>query len=129
MTTLQRKILLTTLITLLLPHLDTLDHHLAIILPRGLPCLPAVPEVLLSSGRLVNPWFAGKPILEPTVRTTDGNVEDKVELLVKRRSKVAGLAPRVDQSSSITIRKRKIPAAQSGWLKLVYRTWRRRVSI
>lgn len=94
----------------MLPHLDAFDNHLAIILPRRLPRLPTVPEILLGRGRLINPRFTGNPILKPTVCTTDGNVEDEVKLLVERRGKVAGLAPRVDQTSPVAIRKREITA-------------------
>lgn len=101
---------LAPLVALLLPHLDALDHHLAVVLPRRLPRLPAVPEIFLGRGRLIDPRLAGSPILEPTIGTTDGNVEDEVEFLIERRGEVAGLAPRVDQASAVAIGKREIAA-------------------
>lgn len=87
----EEKSCLTAVETLLLPHLDTLDLHLARVLlgtlfPGWKPLVAGVPEFEWSVGSSVNPWLAGNVVLEPSIGTADGNVEDKVEVLVERSS-------------------------------------------
>ena len=59
--------------------------------PSGIPAVASLPEVLLGIVAPIQPWLATLAILEPTVGSADGDVEDQVKLLVKWRIVSAGL--------------------------------------
>lgn len=85
---------------LLLPDLDSLDNELSIRLPGRLPLSTTLPELLLSVGGKVDPWLAVETITEPTVGTTDSDVDDEEEVLVEWSGLGSG-SPGVDQGSTI----------------------------
>lgn len=106
---------LAAVVALLLPHLDTLDGHLSVLLPCGQPLLAGVPEVTLGSWAGVNPWLALNTVLEPTVGATNSDVEDEVEILVEGSGVYASLAPWVDETSAVGVRDREV-ALLPEWL-------------
>lgn len=73
--------LLAPVIPLLLPYLDTLHLQLALLLPRGKPHVSAVPEVLLGCDTIVDPRFATRAVVEPSVGAADGHVQYEMEIL------------------------------------------------
>jgi hypothetical protein len=92
---------LATIVPLLLPHLDTLDAHFTILLPCRVPLVTGIPEVF-----------------KPTISTTDGDVQNKVEVLVKGRRVPASVAPRILETSTITVRERKLAILPEGLVKV-----------
>jgi hypothetical protein len=100
---------ITPFVPLLLPHLDALDSHLthsllrigATRLPSLTPLIAIIPEGHPSVRCAVDPRFTILAILKPVVRTTDSNVENEVERLIKGRRRVAGAAPRVDIGGAV----------------------------
>jgi len=94
----------------LLPHLDALDDHLAILLPGRVPFVPAVPEIFPFRLAAVHPRLAMLAILEPAVGGTHGNVEDQVEWVIEGGIPSSCLRPGVDILGAIPIGKRKSAA-------------------
>ena len=109
---------LATIVPLLLPHLDTLDAHFTILLPCRVPLITGIPEVSRSSGTSIKPRLAGCTILKPAISTTDGDVQNKVEVLVKGRRVPASVAPRILETSTITIREGKLAILPEGLVKV-----------
>ena len=93
----------TAVIPLLLPHLNTLDNHLSIGLPRRIPIVLSIPKVTACRGTLVNPRLATQSVLKPTIGAANGYVQDEVEVVVERCRVVAGLAPRVDEPRAVGV--------------------------
>ena len=91
----------------LLPHLDALDDHLAVLLPGRVPLAPSVPEIFLFRLAAVDPWLTMLAVLEPTVGGTHTNIEDQIERVIERGIPSPSLRPRVDVPSAIPIGERK----------------------
>jgi len=83
-----------------LPHLDALDLELTTLLPSWVPGVPGIPELERSVGGSVDPRLASDVVLEPTIGTTNSDVEDEVEVLVER-SRVGTAGPWVLERSTV----------------------------
>lgn len=110
---------LAAVVALLLPHLDALDKHLALVLPRGVPLVSGVPEVPPRSRTGVHPRLSGFAVLEPAVCAADGDVDDQVEVLVEGRGLAARLAPRVHEAGAVGIRQREMALLPEGLVEVV----------
>lgn len=97
----------TTIVTALLPHLDTLDLHLSFFLPRWVPLVLRTPEVLLRGGATIQPRFAGGAVLEPTILAANSHIDHKVEILVEGRCVAVGVRPWIEQACAIGVSQRK----------------------
>src|SRR2546421_235160 len=82
----------------LLPHCDLADFHLASTWcsPGWIPLIPRIPEVFLGGSAAINPRLSASTIFEPTVSSTDSDVQDEVEFLVEGSLFAASLGPVVD---------------------------------
>jgi len=83
-----------------LPHLDALDLELTTLLPGWVPGVSGVPELKRGIGGGVDPRLAIDVVLEPTVGTTNSDVEDEVKVLVER-SGVATASPWVLERGTV----------------------------
>jgi hypothetical protein len=108
----------TTIITLLLPHFHTLHLHNPLLFPGGRPLLSRLPEVALSRRTCINPGLSRLSVCKPSVCTTDGDVQNEVELLVERRDIAAGLAPWILQAGSVAIRERELAVGPEGLVEV-----------
>jgi hypothetical protein len=106
---------LATVVTRLLPHLDTLDLHLAVLLPCRVPLLLSLPEVLLGSLRAIEPRLVRLAVLKPTVSSTNSDVDDEVEVLVKGRGVAASRSPGVIQTRTVAVSKGEVAVLEK-WL-------------
>ena len=97
-----------TFVTFLLPHLDAVNDHLAIIFPCWIPLISCIPEILLCGRGLINPRLARLTVLEPAVCTPNRNIQNQVEVFVKRSSRIPSLTPRVNKPSPVRVRQRKV---------------------
>lgn len=75
---------LAAFVSCLLPHFDGLDPELAFFLPRGIPLVLGFPEVEFRAWTGIDPWFTLHSVLEPSVRSSNSDVENEVERLVER---------------------------------------------
>lgn len=104
----------------LLPHLNLANFHLASSWfgPSWIPDVALRPEVSPGSGRAVEPWLTTLSILEPTIGSSNSDVDDEVELLIKRRLITAGLTPYVLQTGSVAVGKRKSSALPERFVEI-----------
>lgn len=93
---------LAAIVALLLEHLNGLDLHLAIFRPGRVPLIASVPELVRCDRVAVYPRLARNTILEPAVGTPDSNVQDEIEVLIKRGCRSAR-SPRVDDCSAVGV--------------------------
>jgi len=95
--------LVAAVVTLLLVHLHTLDDHLTVLLPGGVPLVASIPELLSGEATAISPRLARSTVLEPTIGTTDSDVENEVEVLVEGSVVLASSSPRVHESGTVTV--------------------------
>jgi len=106
-------------VTLLLPDLDGLDLELWGSLVPGLqPRLPRIPEVLLGRRAVVNPRLSALSILEPAVLPTNRQVDDQIEVLIKRRVRSPSLTPRVDEDRAVGARQREVTSCPQPFVRV-----------
>ena len=105
----------TTIVTTLLPHSDALDLHLSAILPRWVPLVLCAPKVLLCSGATVQPRFARRTVLEPTILTANSHIDHKIEILIEGRRVAARVRPWIHQTCAVGVSQRK-SALRPEWL-------------
>jgi len=69
-----------------LVHLDAVHNHRMVFgrSPSRQPVVPGVPEVEHGGLRVIDPGLVTCTIGEPTVRTTDGNVQNQVKAAIER---------------------------------------------
>jgi len=94
---------LAAVVALLLPHLDALDGHLAVLLPGWLPLVTGVPEVALGGCGGIDPRLARNTVVEPSVCAADCDVDDEVKVLVKGSVVAASGSPWVDESGAVRV--------------------------
>lgn len=100
------------LIADLLPHLHRRDGQLGLLgLPGWIPLILPGQEILGCSLRLVNPRLTGRAVFEPTIGTSHSQIDDEVELLIKRRVQVGVVDPWVGESGPVGIGQRKLPTS------------------
>lgn len=76
-------------------------------LPGWIPLVLAGQEILGRSFRLVDPWFAGRAILEPSVGTSNSQVDDEIKFLIEGRVQIRVVNPRVSERSAVGVGQRK----------------------
>ena len=108
----------TAIVTLLLPHLHTLHLHDTLLFPSGRPLLSHLPEVALGRRASIDPRLSRLSVCKPSICTTDGDVQNEIELLVERRDVAIGLAPWVLQAGSVTVREGELAVRPEGFIKM-----------
>lgn len=104
----------------LFPHCDLADFHLASAWcsPGWIPLIPRIPEVSLGGSAAINPRLSASTIFEPTVVSTNSDVQDEVEFLVEGSLFAASLGPAVDQASAVAVRKRELSTLPEGLVEV-----------
>lgn len=104
----------------LLPHLDALDVQTGFGAgaPGREPLILSLPEVACRRLSDINPWLGTLGVWEISILSAHGQVEDEVELLIKRRIHVAARAPRVLQQCAVGGIGRELPALPHALLGL-----------
>ena len=77
--------------------------------------LLSLPEVLLGSLRAIEPRLVRLAILKPTVSSTNSDVDDEVEVLVKGRGVAASCSPGVIQAGTVAVSKGEVAVLEE-WL-------------
>jgi len=93
----------------LLPHLHSVNNHLPIILPCGIPLILRIPEVLLRSRARIHPRLAIRTIQEPPILSSHSHIDNEIEFLVKRRVYPSRLTPWIHQEGSVNVREWEAP--------------------
>lgn len=88
----------------LLPHLYRRNGELGRFgLPGWIPLILPGQEILGRSLRLVDPWLAGRSVLEPPIGTSNSQIDDEIEFLIKGRIQVGIVDPWVGESGTIGV--------------------------
>ena len=103
----------------LLPHLHFANLHLAsaLLLPRRKPLILGVPKVVFGSETVVGPGLSGFAVLKPAIGASNSNIQDQIEVLVKRRRVPASLTPRVNNPGAVAVVGRKVSAGPERLVK------------
>ena len=72
-------------------------------LPGWIPLILPGQEILRRSLRLVDPWLAGRAILEPPIGASNSQIDNEVELLIKGRVEISIVYPRIGESGAIGV--------------------------
>lgn len=91
----------TSIVTRLLPHLDTLHLHIPLSLPSRIPLITSLPKLPLSIRTSIYPRFVRLAVFEPVVRSTDSDIQHQVEVLIERRVIFLGFCPWVEETRSV----------------------------
>jgi len=69
-------------------------------------------------GACVDPRLRRLAVLEPTVSPTDSDIENEIELFVKRRCVTAGVCPGVVKSCAVAVGEREAAVGPEGLAKM-----------
>lgn len=77
-------------------------------LPGWIPLILASQEIFGRSLRLVDPRLAGRAVLEPPIRTSNGQIDDEVKFLIKGRVQVGVVDPRIGERGAVGVGQREL---------------------
>lgn len=114
------RITCTSIVPLLLPHPHTFDlQRTAVrVLPSWVPRVLCGPKFALRQRARVYPRLTVYAVLEPSVRSSHGNIEDQIEVFIKW-SRVTTLRPRINNRCAIGLGERKLASFPERSVELV----------